>query len=382
MPGARFLEIFKFILLGRESSERSRHFFFCYHFGQKSLMNASATLDESRTAVETPQQFPKPLPPRQRPVGRRVVQFVRRTHLYVGLFLFPWAILYGVTGFLFNHPTILADAPTTSFVRSDVAGTPLEDVPSPQAQASMVLTALNEQKQPASPFRSGNGHARYATRDSFIATVKAESRTFFVVYDPKTASGTIRETTPRSAAAAPAPFATGKSDGPRLRGMGMMGPMKHDHAGVKIENSLIDRIKSAIPVLMERKGFPRGEVSVTTAPDIKFPVEVESKVWTATFNPLTTSVTVTEGEGPSELSFRSFLLRMHLSRGYPGEVNTKWVWAVGVDAIALTLCFWGVSGLFMWWQIKATRKAGLVVLVISAVAATALGMGMYGLLSA
>jgi hypothetical protein len=82
------------------------------------------------------------------------------------------------------------------------------------------------------------------------------------------------------------------------------------------------------------------------------------------------------------MSARTFLLRLHLSRGYPGEVTTKWFWAVGVDAIALILCFWGVSGLFMWWQIKATRKAGLVVLALSAVAATALGIGMYAVLSA
>lgn len=38
---------------------------------------------------------------------------------------------------------------------------------------------------------------------------------------------------------------------------------------------------------------------------------------------------------------------------------------MGVDAIALTLCLWGVSGLFMWWQIKATRKPGLAVLAVS-----------------
>jgi hypothetical protein len=123
-------------------------------------------------------------------------------------------------------------------------------------------------------------------------------------------------------------------------------------------------------------------VTVTTSPDIKFPVEADGQVWTATYNPITTTVSGTAGPERSEMSARTFLLRLHLSRGYPGEVTTKWFWAVGVDAIALILCFWGVSGLFMWWQIKATRKAGLVVLALSAVAATALGIGMYAVLSA
>lgn len=310
------------------------------------------------------------------------MHLVRRTHLYLGLFLFPWAILYGVTGFLFNHPTFLADAPTVSYSRVDLAGTALEQAPTVEDQATAVLAALNEQKQPTQPFRLAGGNIRYATRDSFIATVKSDQRSFFVTFDPRTASGVIRETTPKQAVAGPAPFATGKADPPRQRGMGMMGPMKHDPAGVKIADSLIERLQASIPVLMERKGFPKGEVTVTTAPDVKFPVDVDGRIWTATFNPLTTSVTGTAGEGQSELSLRSFLLRMHLTRGYPGEVNTKWVWAVGVDAIALTLCFWGVSGLFMWWQIKATRRAGLIVAATSAVLATVLGLGMHALLAA
>ena len=248
-------------------------------------------------------------------------------------------------------------------------------------RAITVLATLNEQKKPATPYTLGIGEAHYGTRETFVATVKADGRTFFVVYDPKTASGIIRETTPRGVAEK-APFATASGDAPRQRGMGMMGPMKHNHNGIKIEDSIIDRIKSAVPTIMERKGFPKGEVTVTTAPDIKFPVEVDGQIWTAIYNPLTTSVSGTAGPEHSELTWRTFLLRLHLSRGYPGEVTTKWLWAVGVDAMALILCFWGFSGLFMWWQIKATRKAGLVVLALSAVAATALGVGMYSVLSA
>ena len=70
-----------------------------------------------------------------------------------------------------------------------------------------------------------------------------------------------------------------------------------------------------------------------------------------------------------------------LYRTYPGEFNAKWVWAVVVDAMGFVMCFWGVSGLFMWWQIKATRKPGLAVLALSGVAATVLGVAMYGMLS-
>ena len=360
----------------------SSFFRLCLSLKHEIAMSATTVLEEVPVRTTASPRASTSVATRPRPVVRRIMQFVRRTHLYVGLFLFPWAILYGVSGFLFNHPTLFADAPTSSFQRADVAGTAMEDIPSPHDQAAAVLAALNEQKRPDSPFLLGTGEARYATRDSFIATVKADRRTFFVVFDPKTASGTIRETTPGRTAEEPAPFATGKADAPRQRGMGMMGPMKHDHSGVKVTDSVPDRLKAAIPTLLQRKGFPAGEVTITTSPDIKFPVEAAGKTWTATFNPLTTSVTGTAGQDQSDLTVRGFLLRMHLTRGYPGEYNTKWFWAVGVDAIALTLCFWGLSGLFMWWQIKATRTPGLIVLLVSAAAATTLGVSMYGLLTA
>lgn len=350
------------------------------NFTRPQPTSAETVLADRAEVCDPPTDAPAPAKSAPRPLSRRAMHLVRRTHLYVGLFLFPWAILYGVTGFLFNHPSVLADAPTAHFSRADVAGTALENAPSPPEQATAVLAVLNAQQKPATPYTLGPGEAHYGTRETFVTTVKADDgRTFFVVYDPKTASGTIRETT-RRAATESAPFATTNTPG-RPPATSMGGAAKPSGTGVKIEDSMVERVKSAVPTILERKGFPKGEVTVTNAPDLKFPVEADGQLWTAVYSPLTTHVSGTAGPEQSEMSARSFLLRLHLSRGYPGEVTTRWLWAVGVDAMALILCFWGVSGLFMWWQIKATRKAGLVVLVLSAVAAIGLGVGMYGVLS-
>ena len=49
--------------------------------------------------------------------------------------------------------------------------------------------------------------------------------------------------------------------------------------------------------------------------------------------------------------------------------------------MSFVMVFWGVSGLFMWWQIKATRRWGFLVLLLSAAAATALGFGVHELLA-
>jgi hypothetical protein len=45
--------------------------------------------------------------------------------------------------------------------------------------------------------------------------------------------------------------------------------------------------------------------------------------------------------------------------------------------MSFVMVFWGVSGIFMWWQLKATRSWGFLVLLLSIAAATALGFGMH-----
>ena len=101
----------------------------------------------------------------RRPLGRRVMQLVRRAHLFTGLFLLPWAVLYGVTAFLFNHPTAFADQPMANFGRAEVVGTPLESVPTPLDIAADVMAELNRRgtvctliRPEAAGFKIGRAH--------------------------------------------------------------------------------------------------------------------------------------------------------------------------------------------------------------------------------
>ncbi len=313
--------------------------------------------------------------PTHRPLRKRVVHLLRRAHLYFGLLLFPWAILYGVTAFLFNHPTAFSDQPTVTFGADAVAGTPLETLPSAAEQAEAVVKLLNARQSPAAPYALGPGAVKYS-REFAFATVKVKDRTVNVLFDVKNGGGTIRVTPDKPKVEPPtAPFAIGNasrspSESPRPSQSG---------AGLLLENPLHERFKAAIPPLLERTGFPSGDVTVTSVPDLVFPIDVGGKTWTATYNPMTGAISgkPTDAEEKPELSVRRFLLRLHLAHGYPGEPNARWYWAAVVDAMAFVLCFWGLTGLVMWWQIKAARRAGAVVLVLSAVAATALGVAMH-----
>ncbi|MCY3777546.1 MAG: hypothetical protein OXH11_16350 [Candidatus Aminicenantes bacterium] len=83
------------------------------------------------------------------------------------------------------------------------------------------------------------------------------------------------------------------------------------------------------------------------------------------------------GKGTEELGWRSYLQRLHTSRGYPAERNAHWFWAIAVDAMFVTMTFWGLSGLFTWWQLRRTRRLGALCLLASSVAATWLAIGMH-----
>ncbi len=314
--------------------------------------------------------------PRRAPARKRALHVLRRAHLYLGLFLFPWAVLYGVTAFLFNHPSALADQPTAIYGPAATVGTPLDGAPGPSAVAELVVAKLNEEQKPVTPYRLA-GEARYG-REFAFATVRAGGETVSVLYDAKNGGGTVRSTAAvEKAPPERAPFATASAKvSPREKGSVAASP------GLKLPEPMHDRFKAAVPTILERTGFPPGEVTVTSVPDVLFPVEADGRTWTATYNPMTGAVTGTPGTPtPTELSWRAFALRLHKGHGYPGEANAKWYWAAIVDVSAAALCFWGLSGLVMWWQIKGTRRLGTAVLVLSAAGATALGVAMHAALT-
>jgi len=314
----------------------------------------------------------------RRSLGRRLVHALRRAHMYLGLFLFPWAILYGVTGFLFNHPTAFSDQPTATFGAHVLAGTPLEQLPTAVEQAEAVVKLLNEKQKPAVPYALGVGEVKYV-REFAFATVKTEGRTVSVLFDVKNGGGTIRGTVDKPPAEPPAkaPFAT--SLAPTRGRRKNAPPTTHPGEGLVLNNPLHERIKATVPTILDRTGFPTGDVTVTSVPDIAFPVVADGRTWTATYNPMTGAVGGTDpvAKPETELGWRRFLTRLHLAHGYPGDANARWYWAVIVDAMAFVMVFWGLTGLIMWWQIKATRRAGAVVLTLSAVAAVSLGFAMH-----
>ena len=59
-----------------------------------------------------------------------------------------------------------------------------------------------------------------------------------------------------------------------------------------------------------------------------------------------------------EYRTNALLERFHRRRGYATGYGLDTVWAVSVDLVIAAMVFWALSGLWMWWEMKATRKLG------------------------
>ena len=48
---------------------------------------------------------------------------------------------------------------------------------------------------------------------------------------------------------------------------------------------------------------------------------------------------------------------MHRRRGY-NRYALENTWGFTVDAAVVTMMFWSLSGVWMWWELKSTRRLG------------------------
>jgi hypothetical protein len=326
----------------------------------------------------------------KRTLKKATTQWIRRAHLFLGLFLFPWAILYGFTGYLFNHPIAFRNPPAVKFGPEVLRGTPFESLPTPESQAKAVVEKLNELHKPATPYKLA-GEAKYEGRENALALITREGKekNVSVSIHVRYLKGLAHYESKRGPAPVEkAPFNVGPPvSGRRVAGAEPAGPppgrSREANAGIMLEDTIQDRLLKTVPAVLASTGMPSGEISITSVPILVFPVEADGRVWKTSYNQLTGGVSGIPADHSTAIAmdWRRFLLQLHLAHIYSWDYDYKWFWALIVDAMAFTMCFWGLSGLLMWWQIKATRRAGFLTLIASAIVAVVMGFGMHTVLT-
>src|SRR4051812_30506546 len=255
----------------------------------------------------------------RRSSARTALHLVRRAHMYAGLFLLPWSVLYGVTAFLFNHPTAFSDQPYAEFGRDALAGTPME-APTPPAEVAEQVVAALRARSPGHSYELVEPQEARYTREFAFAVVRAEGRETNVLVDVTGAGGSVRSRdAPPPRPEDPAPFAVGRNAGPC--------PAGPPADRLTVADPLHERVKAAIPAILERTGFPAGAATVTSVPDLSFLMDADGRRWRATFNAQTGAVSgrpAADEAPPPTPSTRNFLLRLHTAHGYPYRSDGRW----------------------------------------------------------
>jgi len=294
-----------------------------------------------------------------RPLGKRILQVIRRLHLYAGLFMIPWVVLYAFTGLLFNHALWLPENPSIALGPETTRGTPLEGLTNAATVAGEVTAVLRER-------------ARREGRPSNLRMVEPELATF---------EGDTMATAKSVGQGVEYHFVFDRSGGGRVRcnsnSNGESSPFDCDE-GVFGRQPPSQRITEALPVISDRLGLPAGQTSVEFVPELIFFAEDNGIKWRFRYDPQTGRVRGKPAEAPPDKTAIRFLKELHFTAGYPAQHGTsRWFWAVAVDATVLSMFFWALSGILMWWQIKAVRWSGIAVLLSSATLATILMLGMH-----
>jgi hypothetical protein len=71
-----------------------------------------------------------------------------------------------------------------------------------------------------------------------------------------------------------------------------------------------------------------------------------------------------------EFRATNFLERMHRRRGYNSYALEN-TWGFAVDVAVVTMAFWSLSGIWLWWELKSTRRWGALSL--------AAGLGLFAM---
>ena len=286
---------------------------------------------------------------------------VRRTHMYTGLFLAPWVAMYGVSGLIFNHGNWFApgggDAASKP-IEWSVDVTALPQWPEPDALARRVVAGLNAVEKDKA------GTAEYR--------LPAEAA-------PKLQGGVSLQGQDEAGGSVSLSF-----DRQERKGTTLHSPPGPPEEQVKLETNDAELLNATKDAVLAAAGKADRKLSATKwtgdgdFPRLSFPVEHGKERRVATYD--LRSGLVSFSPAPRSMRVPDFLTSLHVSHGYPSDKKSgklRTVRALFVDAMAFLMCFWALSGIVMWLQLKQLRRPGLVVAIASLLVTVLVWSAMY-----
>ncbi len=300
---------------------------------------------------------------------------VRRAHLYLGLLLCPWALLYGMTAYLFNHPSHFSDSNLRSFSSDVLEQAGFFGVGSPVELAEQVVSGLNERFPDAQLTLDPQSQIRF-DGDFFFASARTDTRLVQMLIFRNGSGGSVREQIePKKENQPAAPFAISGQSKPLSPTPESQTSPDVTSRPLKLDKGIDVGIDRALAEIARQLGYAdiAGSFKLTSVPALEFVAQSPDTGWRVRYDSLkgTVAASPLDPSQPSqEFGWRRYLTRMHTTHGYPGEVGPRLYWAVIVDTMAAVMIFWGLSGILMWWQLKRLRFWGGVTIASSVILAS------------
>lgn len=299
-------------------------------------------------------------PGRPRRLLSRFNILIRRIHLYSGLFLIPWVILYGVTGAMFNHLGLfprVAIQPVTGGLTADPQ---MQTFPSPEQLAVRVVESLQNAAADHEITLLSNHGAEY-TGDLLFETRDGDGQ-HVVHIDPISRSAWIGTQPPNE-------------EEPEL--------LLREIRNIQLQPDPHEVAREAAGRVMEAAGRKvKGHLQPLGWTKLNFLATVDGGPVRVTYVLKDGHVDINRFTGQDGMPLRQFFLRMHTSHGQPPHWNARMFWSIAVDTMAIAMVSWSLTGIVMWWQIKRTRAMGIVVIILSLITAAGLCMGLQGFYAA
>lgn len=281
----------------------------------------------------------------------RAMKIVRRIHLYLGLLLVPWVVLFGLSGFLFNHTTTFFGGSIETLSRIGSSGelttkTTL-DFLDLAAETDHILAAINGSSDRTYSLKGApwlSGHLNFSGRSGKeVVTLKI---------DPFDGSAVATKRRPRSA-----------QDLAEFNGQ-----------RISAGSFSADQFIQPYTEYLQGVGIPLKDTLALSErgsqAEIRFVlVDETGEEWNGSYNLAQSKLSGVSTETSSNGGFARAVTRLHKTHGYPDTIGARWIWTLLADITALSLVVWGLTGLAMWWQIQPTRAVGTIAIFVAAVAA-------------
>jgi hypothetical protein len=270
----------------------------------------------------------------------RVLRLVRRVHMYLGLFLVPWILLFGLSGVLFNHPNLgeqVAGTPVPAAKLRELTGFSAWD---PNELAKRIVEHLNMQNGATADY-AVDPSVEPAFQGPVILKAEAPHGRHTTLVDVQRGRAFVITRQAR-----PSP-----NDVPFKQNVPIVG------ISTKDVEARVSALLSALN--LDAKDAPRANHAL--APELRFALRDKTgKLFHATYHTGTAQLTGRLAETWSPIGASQMLTALHTTHHFPPSFGFRWAWAFFQDILGLAMAFWAISGLAMWWQLKATRIAGTV----------------------